>query len=83
MFAYHMRVKIALDIAKGLNYLHTQKPPIIHRDVRSPNIFMASLSMTDSVLAKVGDFGLALKLAPTANARLGTGFVLLDLYLLL
>ncbi len=29
------RVKFSLDIAKGMLYLHTAKPPIIHRDLKS------------------------------------------------
>ena len=32
--------KITLDIALGMNYLHSITPPIIHRDLRSPNIFV-------------------------------------------
>lgn len=35
-----MRLKIAEDIAKGLNYLHEQKPPIIHRDLKSQSILL-------------------------------------------
>ena len=32
--------KIAIDIAIGMNHLHSISPPIIHRDLRSPNIFV-------------------------------------------
>ena len=28
----------ALDAAKGLLYLHSCNPPIIHRDLKSPNL---------------------------------------------
>lgn len=35
-----LRWKIALDIAKGMRYLHSFKPPIVHRDLRSPNVFV-------------------------------------------
>ena len=30
----------ALDAARGLLYLHRRSPPIIHRDVKSPNILV-------------------------------------------
>ena len=36
----NIRLRIILDIAKGMRYLHTLSPPIIHRDLRSPNIFV-------------------------------------------
>ena len=29
-----MRVKMAQDIARGLYYLHSLKPPILHRDIK-------------------------------------------------
>lgn len=34
------RLAMALDIAKGLNYLHTCKPMIVHRDLKSPNLLV-------------------------------------------
>ena len=41
------------QILKGLFYLHTRKPLIIHRDIRSANV----LIMSDGVV-KIADFGL-------------------------
>lgn len=32
--------KIAMDIIKGLKVLHSCTPPIVHRDLRSPNIYV-------------------------------------------
>ena len=29
-----MRVKMAQDIARGLYYLHSLKPPVLHRDIK-------------------------------------------------
>lgn len=48
-----LQLSIALDIARGMNYLHTHKPPILHRDLTSKNILL------DSKHAKVADFGLS------------------------
>ena len=40
LFSLKFRLQIALDIAKGMQYLQSLSPPIIHRDLRSPNIFV-------------------------------------------
>jgi len=53
------------DIARGVEHLHGYDPPIIHRDLRSPNIFVAGLTAEADCRAKVGDFGLSRVLAPT------------------
>ncbi|XP_074272434.1 serine/threonine-protein kinase 12-like [Silene latifolia] len=48
-------VKFALDIARGMNYLHENKPEaIIHRDLEPSNILR-----DDSGHLKVADFGLS------------------------
>src|SRR5579883_844691 len=48
-----------MDIANGMNYLHSLNPPIIHCDLRSPNILLMSLKYDDEIVGKVADFGLA------------------------
>eukprot|EP00980_Cylindrotheca_fusiformis_P012670 scaffold3103_cov136-Cylindrotheca_fusiformis.AAC.8 len=35
-----IRVNMALQVAEGMTYLHNQDPPIIHRDLKSHNIFV-------------------------------------------
>lgn len=35
-----LRLSLALQVAEGMMYLHTQDPPIIHRDLKSHNIFV-------------------------------------------
>ncbi|XP_048570652.1 probable LRR receptor-like serine/threonine-protein kinase At1g05700 isoform X3 [Triticum urartu] len=48
------RLKIALDSAHGLEYLHKScSPPLIHRDVKTGNILL-----TTNLQAKLSDFGL-------------------------
>jgi serine/threonine protein kinase len=36
----HQRIHLALQVAEGMTYLHNQDPPIIHRDLKSHNIFV-------------------------------------------
>lgn len=31
---------MAIDIAKGMNFLHIQEPQILHRDLKSLNLLM-------------------------------------------
>ncbi|XP_047437657.1 serine/threonine-protein kinase WNK2 isoform X7 [Mugil cephalus] len=57
------------QILKGLHFLHTRTPPIIHRDLKCDNIFITG--PTGSV--KIGDLGLAtLKAASFAKSVIGT-----------
>ncbi|KAL9240770.1 hypothetical protein vseg_014952 [Gypsophila vaccaria] len=65
------RVRIAIDAAKGLEYLHEKvQPPIIHRDIRSSNILLF-----DDFKAKIADFNLSNQ-APDMAARLHSTRVL-------
>ena len=49
-----LMVSMALDTACGMQYLHAQTPPIIHRDLKSPNLLL-----TEEFTVKITDFGLA------------------------
>ena len=37
---WHLKLRIITDIAKGMVYLHTRSPPIIHRDIKSLNVLV-------------------------------------------
>eukprot|EP00026_Physarum_polycephalum_P000314 Phypoly_transcript_00314.p1 GENE.Phypoly_transcript_00314~~Phypoly_transcript_00314.p1 ORF type:complete len:1738 (-),score=158.13 Phypoly_transcript_00314:23-5236(-) len=56
---WSMRLKCASDIARGMKFLHTLNPPLMHRDFKSPNIMMASTLPASPVVCKVADFGLS------------------------
>ncbi|XP_027936340.1 probable serine/threonine-protein kinase PBL21 isoform X4 [Vigna unguiculata] len=58
------RMKIALDAARGLSYLHEDSQPcVIHRDFKASNILLEN-----NFHAKVADFGLA-KQAPEGRSN--------------
>ncbi|KAE8653925.1 hypothetical protein F3Y22_tig00117056pilonHSYRG00512 [Hibiscus syriacus] len=48
------RLRMALDVAKGINYLHCLTPPIVHWDLKSPNLLVDK-----NWTVKVCDFGLS------------------------
>ncbi|XP_068667980.1 calcium/calmodulin-regulated receptor-like kinase 1 [Aristolochia californica] len=53
--SWNLRIYIALDVARGLEYLHDGAvPPVIHRDIKSSNILLDR-----SMRARVADFGLS------------------------
>ena len=58
---------ILYDVALGLHYLHSQTPPIIHRDLSANNVLL-----TPYMTAKIGDLGVAriLNLSPLQLSRL-------------
>ncbi|KAM3379030.1 serine/threonine-protein kinase EDR1 [Capsicum galapagoense] len=48
------RLRMALDVAKGMNYLHTSNPLIVHRDLKTPNLLVDK-----NWVVKVCDFGMS------------------------
>ncbi|KAK7396761.1 hypothetical protein VNO78_17919 [Psophocarpus tetragonolobus] len=65
--SWKRRLNIALDVARGMEYLHTlAHQSFIHRDLKPSNILLA-----DDFRAKVSDFGLV-KLAPEGEKSVVT-----------
>lgn len=59
----------ARQVLRGLDYLHSQNPPIIHRDLKCDNIFVNG----NHGEVKIGDLGLATVMQqPTAKSVIGT-----------
>ena len=51
-----MKMSIVHNVASGLDYLHSRKPPIVHRDLSPNNILM---SLDHNPVAKISDLGVA------------------------
>jgi hypothetical protein len=67
-----------IQILKGLEYLHSQDPPIIHRDLKCDNIFINGTSGD----LRIGDFGLSTAISKknqVSNCRGVEGFFLLQI----
>uniref|UniRef100_A0A5B6Z5G1 non-specific serine/threonine protein kinase n=1 Tax=Davidia involucrata TaxID=16924 RepID=A0A5B6Z5G1_DAVIN len=59
----------ARQILRGLHYLHSHNPPIIHRDLKCDNVFVNG----NNGEVKIGDLGLAtIMQQPTARSVIGT-----------
>ncbi|KAL6102343.1 wnk4 [Pungitius sinensis] len=59
----------SFQILKGLQFLHSRCPPILHRDLKCDNVFITGPSAS----VKIGDLGLAtLKKASFAKSVIGT-----------
>jgi serine/threonine protein kinase len=55
---WYRRVSMMLDAAKGMLYLHSHKPTIIHRDLKSPNLLVDgnwTVKVTDFNLSRLAD----------------------------
>ncbi|KAF5730596.1 leucine-rich repeat receptor-like serine/threonine-protein kinase [Tripterygium wilfordii] len=71
---WDVRVHIALDVARGLEYLHNGAvPPVIHRDIKSSNILL-----DHCMRARVSDFGLSREEMVDKHAAIRGTFGYLD-----
>lgn len=58
---WHQQLKMALDVACAMKYLHEFSPQIIHRDLKSLNLLLMDPIEDGTIvpLVKVADFGLS------------------------
>ncbi|KAG2429957.1 hypothetical protein HYH02_013908 [Chlamydomonas schloesseri] len=56
-----------LQVAEGLEYLHSARPMVIHRDLKLENILMKGKDLSTAD-AKIADFGLVALVQPRARA---------------
>lgn len=55
-----IRLCLLSDIAEGMAFAHSQWPPIVHKDLKTPNVFLTRENNGEGrVVAKVADLGLA------------------------
>lgn len=67
---YQMQTTFLRDVAKGMDFLHKQNPPVIHVDIKSKNMLL-----DERWTVKVGDFGHSLILGSIGlGSRIGTPF---------
>ena len=54
-----LMIDISLQTILGLSYLHSHHPPMIHRDIKPPNVLIKRHPKIDAVIAKLSDFGIS------------------------
>ena len=61
-----LKRSLLADVIRGLHYLHTRRPPVVHRDLSARNVLL-----TSSLVAKISDLGNAriVNLQPGQLAR--------------
>ena len=75
--SFKQKLKIMLDVARGMQFLHQLRRQIIHRDLKSLNILIDKQLVEGSLdfTAKIADFGLARSFEDPADfvtKRMGT-----------
>jgi serine/threonine protein kinase len=72
MLDWTKRLNMSLDAAKGMLYLHARAPPIIHRDLKSPNLLVDKhwrVKVSDFNLSKLMDEGSVMSSMAATNPR--------------
>lgn len=66
---FEMRSRIALGVAHGISYLHSQGPNVSHGNIKSSNVLL-----TKSYEARVSDFCLAQVVGPSSSPNRANGY---------
>lgn len=66
------KLSICMDIADAMHYLHSRTPPVIHRDLKTHNIFITEVS-PGHLVAKIGDWGSARAVAMSGSKSMTQG----------
>lgn len=64
---WKVRLNIAIEVTRGLSYLHNQSPPILHRDLKSLNVLVDK-----NFHVRVADFGISTDKSSNLNSKVGT-----------
>lgn len=62
--------EVLVGVASGLNYLHSRNPPVVHRDIKSPNILVMD------GISKIADVGVARTMGTTPDMTAQRGFTI-------
>eukprot|EP01137_Pigoraptor_chileana_P015846 Opistho-2@5439 len=65
---WRFRLELAIDAASGMTYLHSATPPILHLDLKSPNLLI-----DNRMRLKVADFGLSQMKSVVSSSKNRTG----------
>lgn len=58
------KLKVALQIAEGIHYIHSKSPPIVHRDIKPQNILLDQFGQV-----KIADLGLSRAIEKVSNTE--------------
>eukprot|EP00026_Physarum_polycephalum_P001889 Phypoly_transcript_01892.p1 GENE.Phypoly_transcript_01892~~Phypoly_transcript_01892.p1 ORF type:complete len:993 (+),score=108.21 Phypoly_transcript_01892:385-2979(+) len=59
------KLQICIDVAKGLQFLHNCTPAVVHGTLNSSTVFLMKASDSDSIIARVSDYGIFTSVEPT------------------
>jgi serine/threonine protein kinase len=58
--SWYMQLSFALQAAKAINYLHSQNPPLLHKDIKSLSLIVdvsaSTIKLTDFGISKASEF---------------------------